>query len=92
MDYAQPLKVTWLCRGCHKAVHAANDTDPEVFAVLEAQRSRWIAVLARAREKGWTQNAVARRLRVSTGYLSRCARGERAGRTLLPKAERLVGA
>lgn len=58
-------------------------------APTEAQ-TRWALVLIRARGKGWSQNRLARRLRVSPGYLSRVIRAERTGYKLLPKAERLV--
>lgn len=57
------------------------------------EQTRWRAVMLRAKERGWTQARLARKLGITQSHLSRGIRGERPiAAKLLPKAERLVSA
>ena len=57
------------------------------------EQTRWQAVLLRAKARGWSQEKLAHKLGITQSHLSRGARGERTiASSLLPKAERLVGA
>jgi transcriptional regulator with XRE-family HTH domain len=61
-----------------------------VTAPAAITQTRWLAVVARARALGWSQNELARRLRTNQGHLSRVVRGDRDSAKLLARAERLV--